>query len=191
MSPQFPLTCAPALPGSLQKSITSLAGTCWLPIRSLNHSFYLRAEVRGSNPVLLEAIKMHSKKEVWRGFWIKQYCAKLVKQLMLVWIYTYVTQCRLPAASHSNTFPFGRIFVFSVPTAIVLWCQNLEILQEDPVSLLQTRVGPKADCSFPCPGQYNETRKKYFSVKTQTSRLNGSCFSQPKGRQNCRAAFGL
>lgn len=43
----------------------------------------------------------------------------MLKQLMLVQIYAYVTQCSLPAASQSNTFPFGKTFVFSVPAAII------------------------------------------------------------------------
>lgn len=79
---------------------------------------------------------------------------------MFVQIHTYVNQHRLPGASHSTIFSFAKILVFFMPAAIVLWCQHSEILQEGPLCLLQTTVGPKAECSFPCPGQHNKDQKE-------------------------------
>lgn len=50
--------------------------------------------------------------------------------------YTRVTQCRLSAGSHNTTFLLGKVFVLSMPTAVVPWCQRLETLPEDPLPAL-------------------------------------------------------
>lgn len=63
-----PAYLCPCFPKQFAEKLYQLARDL-LTIRSLDCDFYLRAEVRDSNPVILEAVKRHSKKRVWRGYW--------------------------------------------------------------------------------------------------------------------------